>query len=134
MLFFLTALASPFFPQEGIILEDSYFQEADSEGEIDDATTFLAFNSAENPSGGVMETSLDSSKASDEEVEESKQQADSNIDAEQSDENNEEADAEASPQQISLAMEKEFGEMRMVQLANSIAGDMGMITKVTLEK
>ena len=33
--------------------------------------------------------------------------------------------------QITQAMEKEFGEMRMIQLANAIAGDMGMITKVT---
>ena len=129
MLFFLTALANPLFIQEGIHPENSYFQEMDSEEELNDAATFLAFHDTENPSGRVMAISVDSAEESEEKTEKNEQQVDSKIDAEQSEEN-----AEANPEQISLAMEKEFGELRMVQLANFIAGDMGMITKVTLER
>ena len=134
MLFFLTALANPLFIQEGIHPENSYFQEMDSEEELNDAATFLAFHDTENPSGRVMAISVDSAEESEEKTEKNEQQVDSKIDAEQSEENAEEANAEANPEQISLAMEKEFGELRMVQLANFIAGDMGMITKVTLER
>ena len=79
-----------------------------------------------------MTISHDSSESSNA-VENCNQQIDADEDIEKTpDEEDELEIQEASAQKISQDMAKEFGEMRMIQLANSIAGDMGMVTQVTL--
>lgn len=137
MLSFLAILMSPFFPQDGIIIENPYLQQMNLEYETDDdsdANVLLAYNSSENPSGKIVAISQDStSKAT--AIENCNQQIDADEDIEPNPNEEEEPEIqETNARQISQAMAKEFGEMRMIQLANSIAGDMGMITKVTLAR
>lgn len=125
---------TPFFPQDGMIVENGYVQEINAEEEIEDETAdpavLLAYRSG-NPAGGVMAISQEYSDSSDSDEEDNVTNK-SNDGAE--DEQSEDDDNEIQKidcKQITQAMEKEFGEMRMIQLANAIAGDMGMITKVT---
>ena len=133
MLFFLTVLASPFFPQTGMVTDNSYFQETNEE---DDEMTYLTYNDSQNPAGKFITISQDSSDDSDDEVETTEKEVDEDIEIEKPGQNDEEESEiqETSAQQITTDMDKEFGEMRMIQLADSIAGDMGIITKIKLEK
>lgn len=131
MLFFLTLLMTPFFPQDGMIVENGYVQEINAEEEIEDETAdpaiLLAYRSG-TPAGGVMAISQESSDRDEEDDVTDKR--DNGAEDEQSEDDDNEIQ-KIDCKQITQAMEKEFGEMRMIQLANAIAGDMGMITKVT---
>ena len=134
MLFFLTVLASPFFPQAGMVMDNSYFQETNEES--DDEVTYLAYNDSQNPAGKFITISQDSSDDSDEEEDDDEKEASTDIEIEKPGQDDEEEAEiqETSARQITSDMDKEFGEMRMIQLADSIAGDMGIITKIRLER
>ena len=136
MLSFLAILMNPFFIQDGIIVDDQYCQQMNLEDESDEndnTEVLLSYDRFEAPAGKIMQISQDFSAFS-----ESEENTNQDVDIDDnSEENLTEAEnepeiQETSAQQISQDMEKEFGEMRMIQLANSIAGDLGMITKVTL--
>ena len=105
----------------------------DESDENDNTEVLLSYDRFEAPAGKIMQISQDFSAFS-----ESEENTNQDVDIDDnSEENLTEAEnepeiQETSAQQISQDMEKEFGEMRMIQLANSIAGDLGMITKVTL--
>ena len=135
MLSFLAVLMNPFFIQDGMIVDDPYYQQMSIEDESDtndDNSVLLAYDGSETPAGQVMTISHDSSESSNA-VENCNQQIDADEDIEKTpDEEDELEIQEASAQKSSQDMAKEFGEMRMIQLANSIAGDMGMVTQVTL--
>ena len=118
MLFFLTLLMSPFFPQDGMIMESAYVQEADDE-DSDESVVLLGYNPSENKSGRVMTIS-----ATDEGSDENEPEIE---DVNQNKQDGEIQDVKM----ITKDMDKEFGEMRMIQLANNIAQDMGMILKVS---
>ena len=126
---------NPFFIQDGMIVDDQYYQQMNLEDEYDendDTEVLLSYDGFEIPAGKIMQISQDPTNKSDT-VANSDLQIDSDEDIDQNQNEAEEPEIqETSARQISQAMEKEFGEMRMIQLANSIAGDMGMITKVTL--
>lgn len=133
MLSFLAILMNPFFIQDGMIVDEQYYQQMnleDESDENDDTEVLLSYNGFEMPAGKIMQISQDSTSKSDT-VANSNQQIDEDIEPNPNEAEEPEIQ-ETSARQISQAMEKEFGEMRMIQLANSIAGDMGMITKVTL--
>ncbi len=138
MLPFLAILMNPFFLQDGIIVDVPYCQQMNLEDESDEndnTGVLLTYNSSETPAGQIMTISQDSFASSDS-MEDCDQQIDVDEGIEQTPDEGYKEDEpeilETSAQQISQDMEKEFGEMRMIQLANSIAGDMGMVTKVTL--
>lgn len=133
MLSFLAILMNPFFIQDGMIVDDQYYQQMNLEDESyenDDTEVLLSYNGFEMPAGKIMQISQDFTNKSDTDSN-SNQQIDEDIEPNPNEAEEPEIQ-ETSARQISQAMEKEFGEMRMIQLANSIAGDMGMITKVTL--
>ena len=133
MLPFLAILMNPFFLQDGIIVDVPYCQQMNLEDESyenDDTEVLLSYNGFEMPAGKIMQISQDFTNKSDTDSN-SNQQIDEDIEPNPNEAEEPEIQ-ETSARQISQAMEKEFGEMRMIQLANSIAGDMGMITKVTL--
>lgn len=138
MLSLLTFLMSPFFLQDGMIIENPYLQQMSIEDETDendDADVLLAYNGSENPTGRIMTISQDLSGKSDAEKKNCNQQIDADEDIEQDPNEEEEPEIqETSTQQTYQAIEKEIGDMRMIQLANSIAGDMGMVTKVVLAR
>ena len=123
---------TPFFPQDGMIVENGYVQEINAEEEIEDETAdpavLLAYKSG-NPAGGVMAISQESSDNDENEDDIANVDNDSAENGQSEDDGNKIQEIDC--KQITQAMEKEFGEMRMIQLANAIAGDMGMITKVT---
>ena len=133
MLFFLTAMMNSFFPQDEMIFESPYVQEADSEGDDGDETVFLAYASPEKASSKIINISMEPSDDSADD-EEAKEEAESNETENQYSEENDAEVQETSTKQIAQSLEKEFGEIRMVQLANAIAKDMGMITKITFIK
>ncbi len=136
MLSFLAILMNPFFIQDGIIVDDQYCQQMNLEDESDEndnTEVLLSYDRFEAPAGKIMQISQDFSAFSESE-ENTNQEVDIDDNSEENltEAENEPEIQETSAQQISQDMEKEFGEMRMIQLANSIAGDLGMITKVTL--
>ena len=136
MLSFLAILMNPFFIQDGMIVNDPYCQQMnveDEAGENDDTDVLLAYDGSGTPAGQIMTISQDSAEPLDlVESLDQDEDSDEDIDVQIPNEEPEQEIQEISSKQISQAMEKEFGEMRMIQLANAIAGDMGMITKVTL--
>ncbi len=128
MVLFLTVLASPFFQQGEGIFENSYFQEESNyEDENGGDINFLSYGNTKNPSGKIIAISQDPSEEPTDDETDVKNSV-------QNEENDEDPDAKDSLKQISADMEKEFGEMRMIQLADSIAGDMGMVMKIKLAK
>lgn len=129
---------SPFFLQDGMIIENPYLQQMSIEDEADengdsDADVLLAYNGSENPTARIMKISQDLSDKSDADTTNCNQQIDEDIEPNPNEEEEPEIQ-ETSAQHIYQAMEKELGDMRMIQLANSIAGDMGMVTKVVLAR
>ena len=128
MVLFLTVLASPFLQQGEGIFENSYLQEElNYEDEDGDAINFLAYSNMKNPSGKIIAISQDPS----EEPTDDRTDVKNSV---QGKENTKDTDTKDDLKQISADMEKEFGEMRMIQLADSIAGDMGVVMKIKLAK
>ncbi len=120
---------SPFFPQNGMVTETAYVQ-AENDEDSDDSVVLLGYN-PENSSGKVMAISADSSSddADDDdegEDEDEIEQDDSNAKSVE-DQNEEITDVK----QIIKSMDKDYGQMRMIQVANNIAQDMGIVLKVS---
>ena len=130
MLFFLALLMNPFFMQDGMIMENTYIQEADDDAEEDknDSAILLGYNPFGSQSGKIMNI-LYGDESSDNASDEAKEE---NL-GENSEEDNE-GDSEGDLQDIKHVtneMDQEYGEMRMIQLTDCIAQDLGMIVKVS---
>lgn len=120
-------MAAPVIPQDGAIINAAYIQEYESEEDSDaenrnedDGIVMLSYNS-DNSSGKIMNISKDCSK-------------DSENDQSKEDVKSVESPAKIQETTCNQVMEKEFADMRIVQLANTIAGDLGMVTKVSLSR
>ena len=125
MLFFLTLLLAPVIPQDGAIINTSYVQASETEEDAnkenkneDDGVVLLSYNEGSS-SGKIMNISKNYS-----EDEDNSKDSDNPV----------ENPADAQEKSCNQSMEKEFADMRIIQLANNIAGDLGITTKVSLSR
>lgn len=119
-------------PQNGLVAENVYVQDED-DAEEEQMQTGAYDNST--ASGQIM--AISANEIDDEDYDEYSSEAikEHNDDADSEEESVEESDSENSGEiqdvkSITKAMEADFGQMRMVQLASAIAGDLGMVVKV----
>lgn len=133
----MTLLMSPFFSQEGMIIDDNYIQEVETDDDGDESSEnsmFLLACNSQSPSGRVMAISHNSSAEDNtNDTEDTLKNEDVIVDT-PSDDAGDEDTAEGDYQQVKNVMERELGETHMIQLASAIATDMGIEAKIIVNR
>lgn len=133
----MTLLMSPFFSQEGMIIDDNYIQEVETDDDGDESSEnsmFLLACNSQSPSGRVMAISHNSSAEDNtNDTEDTLKNEDVIVDT-PSDDAGDEDTAEGNYQQVKNVMERELAESHMIQLASAIATDMGIEAKIIVNR
>lgn len=133
----MTLLMSPFFSQEGMIIDDNYIQEVETDDDGDESSEnsmFLLACNSQSPSGRVMTISHNSSAEDNtNDTEDTLKNEDVIVDT-PSDDAGDEDTAEGDYQQVKNVMERELAESHMIQLASAIATDMGIEAKIIVNR
>lgn len=128
---------SPFFSQEGMIIDDNYIQEVETDDDGDESSEnsmFLLACNSQSPSGRVMAISHNSSAEDNtNDTEDTLKNEDVIVDT-PSDDAGDEDTAEGNYQQVKNVMERELAESHMIQLASAIATDMGIEAKIIVNR
>lgn len=133
MLFLMTLLMSPFFFQEGMIIDDNYIQEVETDDDGDESSEnpmFLLACNSQSPSGRVMAISQNS----DNEDDDQDTGEDENIITEKPIDGDSGDIQEVDYQRVNQVMERELAESHMIQLASAIATDMGIEAKIIVNR
>lgn len=133
MLFLMTLLMSPFFFQEGMIIDDNYIQEVETDDDGDESSEnsmFLLACNSQSPSGRVMAISHNS----DNEDDDQDTGEDENIITEKPIDGDSGDIQEVDYQRVNQVMERELAESHMIQLASAIATDMGIEAKIVVNR
>lgn len=129
----MTLLMSPFFFQEGMIIDDNYIQEVETDDDGDESSEnsmFLLACNSQSPSGRVMAISHNS----DNEDDDQDTGEDENIITEKPIDGDSGDIQEVDYQRVNQVMERELGETHMIQLASAIATDMGIEAKIVVNR
>lgn len=124
---------SPFFFQEGMIIDDNYIQEVETDDDGDESSEnsmFLLACNSQSPSGRVMAISHNS----DNEDDDQDTGEDENIITEKPIDGDSGDIQEVDYQRVNQVMERELGETHMIQLASAIATDMGIEAKIIVNR
>lgn len=124
---------SPFFFQEGMIIDDNYIQEVETDDDGDESSEnsmFLLACNSQSPSGRVMAISHNS----DNEDDDQDTGEDENIITEKPIDGDSGDIQEVDYQRVNQVMERELGETHMIQLASAIATDMGIEAKIVVNR
>lgn len=124
---------SPFFFQEGMIIDDNYIQEVETDDDGDESSEnsmFLLACNSQSPSGRVMAISHNS----DNEDDDQDTGEDENIITEKPIDGDSGDIQEVDYQRVNQVMERELAESHMIQLASAIATDMGIEAKIIVNR
>lgn len=124
---------SPFFSQEGMIIDDNYIQEVETDDDGDESSEnsmFLLACNSQSPSGRVMAISHNS----DNEDDDQDTGEDENIITEKPIDGDSGDIQEVDYQRVNQVMERELAESHMIQLASAIATDMGIEAKIIFNR
>lgn len=124
---------SPFFFQEGMIIDDNYIQEVETDDDGDESSEnsmFLLACNSQSPSGRVMAISHNS----DNEDDDQDTGEDENIITEKPIDGDSGDIQEVDYQRVNQVMERELAESHMIQLASAIATDMGIEAKIVVNR
>lgn len=124
---------SPFFFQEGMIIDDNYIQEVETDDDGDESSEnpmFLLACNSQSPSGRVMAISQNS----DNEDDDQDTGEDENIITEKPIDGDSGDIQEVDYQRVNQVMERELAESHMIQLASAIATDMGIEAKIIVNR
>lgn len=145
MLFFLSFLMSSFCPQYGAFIDDAYIQEVEEDDDEidsedytdDDNIVALTYNDYQSSGQFINISHVADSNTKDEPVDKkTKKDCKASNKKEQSDDaaSDEKQEPEIQEADYEKVIERDITDSRMIQLASAIAGDMGMILKVSIER